>query len=332
MFNLSAVHQSPAGMRMRVFRQFVVQALLVCICLWPAQAQTYPNRYIRLIVGAGLDSSARVIGARIEKVLGQPVIVDARPGAGGAIALQAAAIAQPDGYTLMMGTAANVIQTALGQSHLDLRKDFVPVGNITTIKYVLVIHPSVPARSLAELIAYAKANPGRLNFVSGGVGTPPHLTMETFRAMTGMDMVHVPYRDANAAMTAVIAGTGQLMFAMAAIAQPQIEVGTVIGLGVSGAEPSPFAPQVKPIAEQGLPTFNIVGWNGLFAPKGVSQDIIDKLSAVVQDALQDPEFQNAILKTGYEPAARNNQAEFGAFVQAESLKWGELLPRLNLKP
>ncbi|HEY4142923.1 MAG TPA: tripartite tricarboxylate transporter substrate binding protein [Pseudolabrys sp.] len=193
------------------------QVLLACVCLFPAHAENYPSRYIRLIVGAGLDSSARVIGARIEKVLGQPVIVDARPGAGGAIALQAAAITQPDGYTLMMGTAANVIQTALGQSHLDLRKDFVPVGNVTTIKYVLVIHPSVPARSLAELIAYAKENPGRLNFVSGGVGTPPHLAMETFRAMTNLDMVHVPYRDANSAMAAVVAGTGQMMFAMAAI-------------------------------------------------------------------------------------------------------------------
>jgi tripartite-type tricarboxylate transporter receptor subunit TctC len=316
----------------RASRQLVVQAMLACLCLWPACAETYPSRYIRLIVGAGLDSSARIIGARIEKVLGQPVIVNARPGAGGAIALQAAAIAEPDGYTLMMGTAANVIQTALGQSHLDLRKDFEPVGNVTTIKYVLVINPSVPARSLAELIEYAKANPGRLNFVSGGVGTPPHLAMETFRSMTNLDMVHVPYRDANSAMAAVIAGTGQMMFAMAAIAQPQIEAGKVLGLAVSGTERSPFAPQVRPVAEQGLPTFNIVGWNGLFAPKNVPRDVIEKLSTVVQEALQDPEFRNAILKTGYEPAPRNNPAEFAAFVEAESVKWAKLLPTLNLKP
>ena len=173
------------------------------------------------------------------------------------------------GLLLARCCGSNVIQTALGQSHLDLRKDFEPVGNVTTIKYVLVINPSVPARSLAELIAYAKANPGRLNFVSGGVGTPPHLAMETFRSMTNLDMVHVPHRDANSAMAAIIAGTGQMMFAMAAIAQPQIEAGKVLGLAVSGTERSPFAPQVRPAAEQGLPAFNIVGWNGLFAPKNV---------------------------------------------------------------
>lgn len=311
--------------------QLSIVLLLASICAWPAHAETYPSRYIRLIVGAGLDSSARVIGARIEKVLGQPVIVDARPGAGGAIAAQAAAIAQPDGYTLMMGTAANIIQKASGQSKIDMRSDFVPVGNVTTIKYVLVIHPSVPARSLSALIDYAKANPGRLNFVSGGIGTPPHLAMETFRFMTGLDMVHVPYRDANSAMAAVVAGTGQMMFAMAAIAQPQIEAGTVVGLGVSGIEPSPFAPQVKPVAEEGVPGFNIVGWNGVFAPKGTPPEIVEKLSGVVQDALKDDEFRNAVLKTGYEPAAPNNPAQFAAFVDAESQKWGELLPKLNLK-
>ena len=317
---------------MKVPRQFLIQTLLAAMLLWPAHAETYPSRYIKLIVGAGLDSSGRLLAARMEKVLGQAVIVEARPGAGGAIAAQAAAVAQPDGYTLLMGTAANVIQTALGQSQIDLRKDFQPIGNITTIKYVLVINPSVPARSLAELIAYAKANPGRLNFVSGGLGTPPHLAMEAFRVMTNLDMVHVPYRDANSAMAAVLAGTGQMMFAMAAIAQPQIEAGKVIGLGVSSIEPSPFASQIKPLAQQGLPTFNIVGWNGLFAPKGVPRDITDKLSTIVQDALQDPEFQNAILKTGYEPAPPNNPKEFAAFVEAESVKWRELLLKLNLKP
>src|SRR5262249_11875276 len=155
------------------------------------------------------DAPARLFGAKMSEALGQQVVVEPRPGAGGAIAVQAAGSAAPDGYTLLLATAAYTINTALHQIQLDLRKDFEPVGLVTTVKYVLVLHPSVPAQNLAELIAYAKAHPGTINYASPGIGTPPHLAGELFKSSTGVDIVHVPFRDANSAINAVVGGSVQ---------------------------------------------------------------------------------------------------------------------------
>ncbi|HEY1545313.1 MAG TPA: tripartite tricarboxylate transporter substrate-binding protein, partial [Xanthobacteraceae bacterium] len=185
-----------------------------------AQAEDFPARYIKVIVGPGLDTPARVFGAKMAGVLGQQVVIEPRPGAGGVIAVQAAAAAPPDGYTLLLATAAYTINTALGQSPLDLRRDFAPIGLVTTVKYVLVLHPSVPAHDLASLIAYMKAHPGAMNYASPGIGTPLHLAGELFKAMTGVDIVHVPFRDANSAIAAVVGGSVQMMFSLAATAQP----------------------------------------------------------------------------------------------------------------
>ena len=174
-----------------------------------AQAQDYPSRYIRVIVGPGPDIVARLFGPKITETLGQQVVVEPRPGAGGTIAAQAVANSPPDGYNLLLASASYTINTALGQSPLDLAKDFAPVGLAVTVPFVLVVHPSVPAKTLAELIAYAKANPGKLNYASSGIGTPPHLAGEMFKAMAGVDIVHVPFREANSALNAVVSGATQ---------------------------------------------------------------------------------------------------------------------------
>src|SRR3982074_773790 len=218
----------------------------------PSYAQDYPNRPIRVVVGPGPDIVARVFGAKMGELLGQPIVVEPRPGAGGVIAAQTVAAAAPDGYTLLQVTASYTINTALQSSPLDLRKDFAPVGHVSTIPFVLVLHPSVPAKSLAELIAYAKANPGKLNYASSGIGTPPHLAGEMFKAMAGVDIVHVPFREANSALNAVVSGATQMMFSIASTAQSQIAGGTVRGIAVTSRQATPLAPGRPPRARAGL--------------------------------------------------------------------------------
>jgi tripartite-type tricarboxylate transporter receptor subunit TctC len=294
-----------------------------------APAEDYPSRYIKVIVGPGLDAPARIFGAKAADVLGQQVVVEPRPGAGGAIAAQAVAGAPPDGYTLLLATAAYTINTALQQATLDLRKDFAPVALVTTVKYVLVLHPSVPAHDLAALIAYAKAHPGALNFASPGIGTPPHLAGELFKSMTGVDIVHVPFRDANTAINAVVGGAVQMMFSLAATAQPQIAAGNLRGIGVTSSEPSAFVPGLATLAQLGLPGFDVLGWNGFVAPRGTPEPVIAKLNAALAQASGDGEVRQRVLASGYEPAGRNTPEEFGRFIAADTAKWVALAGKIR---
>jgi len=296
-----------------------------------AQADDFPARYIKVIVGPGLDTPARVFGAKMADVLGQQVVIEQRPGAGGVIAVQAAAATQPDGYTLLLATAAYTINTALGQSPLDLRRDFAPIGLVTTVKYVLVLHPSVPAHDLASLIAYMKAHPGAINYASPGIGTPPHLAGELFKAMTGVDIVHVPFREANSAIAAVVGGSVQMMFSLAATAQPQIAAGSLRGIAVTSTEPSPFVPGIKPLAELGLPGFDVLGWNGFVAPRGTPAPVIAKLNAAMNDGFPDAELRQRVLASGYEPYRPNTPEEFGRFIAADTAKWIDVVKKIKLR-
>jgi len=306
-------------------------AAAIALGAFAAGAQDYPTRYIRIVVGPGLDSPARIFGAKIAEALGQQVVVEPRPGAGGTIAAQTVANAAPDGYTLMLATAAYTINTALKRSPVDLRTDLAPIGLVTTVKYALVVHPSVPVHTLQELIAYAKANPGKLNYSSSGIGTPPHLAGEMLKSMTGINIVHVPYRNANDAMNAVVSGAVQLLFSLAQTAQPQIAAGLVRGLGESAKEASPFVPGVKPIAELGLPDFDVLGWNGIVAPRDTPAPIIAKLSAAIQKAADDPDVHKQVFDSGYETAKRNTPEEFGKFIAADTQKWIDLIEKMHIK-
>ena len=220
---------------------FALVALMVGVASH-AHAQHYPNRFIRVIVGPGPDITARVFGAKITEVLGQQVVVEPRPGAGGTIAAQAVAGAPGDGYTLLLASASYTINTAMGQSPLDLGRDFAPIALVATVPFVLVVHPALAAKSLAELIALAKANPGKLNYASSGIGTPPHLAGELFKSMAGIDVVHVPFREANAALNAVVGGSVEMMFSIASTAVAQMSGGTVRGIGVTSLTASPLVP------------------------------------------------------------------------------------------
>ena len=304
---------------------------LLALLAGPSYAQDYPNRPIRVVVGPGPDIVARVFGARMSELLGQPIVVEPRPGAGGVIAAQTVAAAPPDGYTLLQVTASYTINTALQSSPLDLRKDFAPVGHVSTIPFVLVVHPSVPTKSLAELIAYAKANPGKLNYASSGIGTPPHLAGELFKSMAGVDIVHVPFREANSGLSAVVGGNVEMMFSIASTAQSQIAGGTVRGIGVTSLKPSPLVPGLPALAQSGLAGFEVIGWNGFVAPKDTPQPIVAKLSAAIGKALADPDVRAKMNTAGYELAAVNSPDDFAKFIAADTEKWIGLATKTGIK-
>jgi len=296
-------------------------ALSIAVIACTAQAQDYPSRYIRVIVGPGPDIVARLFGPKITETLGQQVVVEPRPGAGGTIAAQAVANSPPDGYNLLLASASYTINTALGQSPLDLAKDFAPVGLAVTVPFVLVVHPSVPAKTLAELIAYAKANPGKLNYASSGIGTPPHLAGEMFKAMAGVDIVHVPFREANSALNAVVSGATQMMFSIASTAQSQIAGGTVRGIAVTSRLAGDGRQAIAPGAE---------AWDRL------EQRLRVRMGRRREDlahgaGLDDADLRAKLTTAGYEPAQKNTPRQFGAFIAADTAKWVDLVAKTNVK-
>jgi tripartite-type tricarboxylate transporter receptor subunit TctC len=296
-----------------------------------AWAQDYPNRFIRVIVGPGPDLVARLFGPKITEALGQQVVVEPRPGAGGVIAAQSVATAPPDGYTLLLATASYTINTALQSSALDMRKDFAPVGRASTSPFILVVHPSVPARTLQELIALAKSKPGALNYASSGIGTPPHLAGELFKVMTGVDIVHVPFREANSALSAVVGGAVQMMFSISSTTQSQIASGTVRGLGVTTLKASPLVPGMASIAEQGLAGYEVTGWNGFVAPVGTPASIIAKLNDAIQRGIDDAEVRKRLEAAGYEMAPHNTPEDFASFIRTDTERWINLVEKTNMR-
>jgi len=312
-------------------RTTAVLALLPGLLGTPAQAQDYPNRFIRVIVGPGPDIVARLFGPKITEVLGQQVVVEPRPGAGGVIAAQTVATAPPDGYNLLQATASYTINTALQTSPLDMRKDFAPIGRASTSPFILVVHPSVPVKTVAELIALAKSKPGQLNYASSGIGTPPHLAGELFKSMAGVDIVHVPFREANSALSAVVSGAVQMMFSISSTTQPQVASGTVRGLAVTTLKPSPLVPDMPSIADSGLPGYEVTGWNGFVAPAGTPAAIVGKLNAAIQRGLDDAELRKRLETAGYEVAPHNSPEEFAKFIAIDTDRWINLVEKTNMR-
>ena len=295
-----------------------------------ARADDYPSRPIRIVVGPGPDIVTRVFSDVLSKSLGQAVVVEQRPGAGGVIAAQTVSAAPPDGYLLLQATASYTINTALQSGSLDIGRDFAPVARVSTIPFVLVVHPAVPAKTLTELIAYAKASPGKLNYASSGIGTPPHMAGELFKFRAGVDIVHVPYREANSGLAAVMSGAVQMMFSITSTAKSQIDGGTVRGIAVTSLAPSPLVPDLPAVAQSGLPGFEVIGWNGFVAPKATPQPVIARLNRAILDALATAEVRDKLKSAGYDPAAANSPQQFADFIAADTAKWLDLATRLNL--
>jgi tripartite-type tricarboxylate transporter receptor subunit TctC len=294
----------------------------------------YPERLIRIVVpvapGGLSDATARAVASRFQKTWGQQVIIENRPGGNFQIGATAVTTAPPDGYTLLQATASYTINTALQTSQFDLGRDFAPVGRVSTSPFVLVVHPSVPVKTVAELIAYAKANPGKLNYASSGIGTPPHLAGELFKAMAGVDIVHVPFREANSGLNAVLGGSVQMMFSISSTVQSQLGSGMVRGIGVTTREPTKLVPGLPAVAQSGLPGFEVTGWNGYVAPKGTPQPILAKLNTVLRAGLEDADVLAKLGIAGYEPATPNSPLDFAKFIAADTAKWKDLVTKLNI--
>jgi tripartite-type tricarboxylate transporter receptor subunit TctC len=253
-------------------------------------------------------------------------VVDNKPGAGGNIGSDIVAKSAPDGYTLVMGTVGtHAINASLYKKMpYDHIKDFVPVSLVALVPNILVVHPSVPANSVKELIAYAKANPGKLNFASSGNGTSIHLSGELFKTTAGVEMTHVPYKGSAPAVTDLLGGQVQLMFDNMPSALPHVKAGKLKALGVTTAKRFPAAPDIPAIAEAGVPGYEASSWFGVLAPAGTPKEIVNKLSSEIAKILQTPEIKERLLSQGAEPVG-NTPDQFAAFIKAETAKWAKVV-------
>ena len=297
--------------------------------LTPADAQSYPSRPLRFVIpfppGGGADNLARIVGQKAGDSLGQQIVIDNRAGAGGNIAAEVVAKAAPDGYTLLQGNVAHAISTSLYRKlNYDLLKDFVPVTQLASIPFMLVVYPSLPAGSVKELIALAKSNPGQLSYGSSGNGGPSHLAMELFKSMAGLEMRHIPYKGAAPATTDLIAGQVQMMFFTVSVALPHIKSGRLRGLAVASGRRIPLAPDFPTMVEAGVPGFEATTWFGVLVPAGTSSDAVKKLHSVFASALSAPDVRDRLVNQGFELVG-SAPGEFGAYVKAEIPKWAKVV-------
>ena len=299
----------------------------LCLCLGaaPAGAQTYPSKPIRMIVpfapGGGTDILARIIGQQLADAWGQAVNVENRAGASGNLGTELVARSVPDGHTLVMAINTHAVNASLySKLPFDPVKDFAPVILTATTANILVVHPSVAANSVQELIALAKAQPGKLNYASGGSGTTSHLAAELFKTMAGVEMVHVPYKGGGAAYTDLISGQVQLYFVGIPGTLQYLKAGRLRALGVTTPRRSPAAPETPTIAESGLPGFSATTWWGILAPAGTPQPIIARIDFEVARSLKLPEVRARLDAQGFEPVASTPES-FGAFMRSEIELW-----------
>ena len=294
------------------------------------QAQTYPSRPIRFVVpvatGGIADYYARVIGAKLHEAWGQPVLVENRAGGAGNIGSDIVAKSAPDGYSMVMGFVGShaVNPFLIKNMPYDPQHDFVPVVMVIEAEGMLAVHPSVPVTTVAELIALAKAKPGKLSYGSGGIGTASHLAGELFKSMTGTNIVHIPYKGNAPAIADLIGGQTQLTFATMPTVVPHVRAGKLRGIAVIGAARSAAAPQLPTIAESGVPGFSVNNWIGLFAPTGTPAEIVRKMNAEVNRIMRLPEITRRMEVEG-ERFTPNTPEEFAVFIRAEVAKWGKVV-------
>jgi tripartite-type tricarboxylate transporter receptor subunit TctC len=299
-------------------------------------AQTYPAKSIRIVVpfpaGGIADLFSRHIGQKLTDTWGQPVIVDNRPGAGGNIGAEIVAKSPPDGYTLVMGSIGthSVNVSLFSKLPYDPLRDFAPVALVMEAEGLLVLHPSVPVKSVKELIALARARPGQVAYASAGHGTASHLAGELFKSMANVDMVHVPYKGNVPAITDLIGGQTSLLFATMPTVLPQVQAGRLKALAVTSSARSPAAPELPTIAEAALPGYSVTNWIGLFAPAGTQRDIVVKLNGETVRIMQAPEIQKRLLAEGakFTPTTPD---QFTAFVKSEIAKWAKVVKEAGIR-
>jgi tripartite-type tricarboxylate transporter receptor subunit TctC len=337
---LHAATRTPVRMPASSFRHclgtVVACALAAMLPLSTALAQGYPAKPIRLVVpfpaGGPLDATARAIGQKLTEAWGQPVIVDNRPGAGGNIGADIVAKSLPDGYTILEGAlSTHAVNVSLYASMpYDPVRDFAPITLVAVTPNVLVLNPAVPAHSVKELIAYARANPGRLAFGSGSNGSAGHLAGELFKTEAGVDMVHVPYKGGAPAMQDLLGGQIQLMFDNLANSMQQVKAGKLNALAVTTVHRSALAPDLPTLAEAGLPGFDIYTWWGFLAPAGTPKEIIAKWNNEVRQILSTPEMKAFFAQQGAEPAP-DSPDDFAAMIKSEIPKYAKIVKASGAK-
>jgi tripartite-type tricarboxylate transporter receptor subunit TctC len=300
-----------------------------------AAAETnYPAKPIRLLVasgtGGGLDFVARLIGPALTEDLGQSIIVDNRPGAGGDIAVELAARAAPDGYTMVFLSASTVVRAALYETRYDLFKDFTPVSEVTAGPYVLIAYPGLNIKTVSDLIAYAKANPGKLNYSSTGNGTLIHLTGEFFKVTTGANVMHVPYKGVGAAMPELLAGQIQFTFTSLAPVLPLIRANRVRPLAVASAQRTKVAPELPTMIEAGVPGFVVTQWHGMLAPVATPRAIPERLYRSITRALARPDVGARLTQDGTDAVGSTSQ-QFAAHLKSEYERWTSVIRKSGLR-
>ena len=315
-------------------RRAVIAVGLIAMGQHAALAQEYPSRPVTMIVpwaaGGAVDTVARVVQPKLAERLGKPVVIENRPGGGSTIGTAAGVKAPPDGHTLgMPGSGSMAISPAMYKSlPYDSVKDIVPVALIGRVPFVLIVNPSVPVKTVPDLIAYAKTN--RLNYGSGGAGSPHHLYAEMLKSTIGIEMTHVPYKGSADAIKDVVAGHVQIMFSDTAPSIPLIRAGTVRLLGLSTNVRLVNAPEIQPLSELGVPGFDAAGWFMIAVPPGTPQPVVDRLHAEFKTVLGLPDVQEQINRTGVVPVVSPSLADLARFVETEKLRWGKVVQQAGL--
>jgi tripartite-type tricarboxylate transporter receptor subunit TctC len=318
----------------RKFLDLAAGAVALPVVARVARAQAYPIRPVRLIVcfaaGGPSDITARLIGQWLSERLGQSFIIENRPGAGGNIATEMVVRARPDGYTLLEATSTNAWNVALYRNlSFDFIRDLAPVAGVCRYAGVMVVNPSIPAETVPEFIVYAKANPGKINMGSGGAGTPSHLYGELFKKMTGVELVHVPYRGGGPAVIDLLSGQVQVFFGTVSVSIDHIRSGKLRALGVTTSTRMDVLPDVPPMSDF-VPGYEANGWEGIVAPKDIPPEIIDTLNKEINAALVDANFKSRLANLGVEPFA-NSPVGFSNFIVDYTEKWGKVIQAAGIK-
>ena len=316
-------------------KQVVFAMALACAASGAAHAQQkYPSKPVRIVVGfapgGAVDIAARVIAQRLAESMGASFVVDNRPGAAGNIGADIVAKGSPDGHTILMANSTIAIPALYTKLPFDVRKDFAPVSLVALGPSVLVVHASVQASDVKGLIALAKAQPRKLAFGSGGMGNITHLAMELFMSMTGVDMVHVPYKGAAPSLTGLVSGEVQSLFSSIPAALPQVNAGKIRALGVSIAKRSPAMPNVPTIAEAGLPGYYAASWYGLLVPAGTPKPIVETLAKQTAAAMRIADVKDKMVAQGFEPVG-SSAAEFAQFIAAEIPRWEKVVKTAGIR-
>jgi tripartite-type tricarboxylate transporter receptor subunit TctC len=303
--------------------------LMLCCAALAAQAQPFPSKPVKMIVpfppGGAVDYYARVVQGRLAEALGQPILIENRSGAGGMVGTELVAKSPPDGHTLVIGNiAALAINVGIyAKMPYDPVKDLTPILRTVAVDYVMAVHPSVPARSVAEFVAYARANPGKLSYGSAGSGSAPHLSTELFKQRAAIDMLHVPFKGGGPMVTDLLGGQIQMVIADQANLMPHAKTGKLRALAVGTTTRSPTYPELPTIAESGFPGFEARAWQGIAGPAGMNPEVVRQLNGAISKVMALPEVRQRLIEGGLDPIVSSPQ-EFGDFIRAEIAKWAKV--------